>query len=124
MHFALNNKEISNHSKTDESVTISGSVKKIGIYAFSGNNNIKSVILEDGVEEIDRYAFGNCTSLESITIPGNVKRIGAFAFDGCTNLKSVTIENGVEEIDNRAFNNCTSLTAITPESIVYRILGE
>ncbi|WP_228846572.1 leucine-rich repeat protein [Metamycoplasma hominis] len=48
--------------------------------------NLKEVILNDGLERIDYGTFQD-TNIESITIPGSVKEIGAYAFDGCKTLK-------------------------------------
>ncbi|RBI34055.1 leucine-rich repeat domain-containing protein, partial [Metamycoplasma hominis] len=40
-----------------ESITIPGSVKEIGESAFSGCENLKEVILNEGLERIGDYAF-------------------------------------------------------------------
>ena len=53
---------------------------------FSDQDNIKSVVIEDGVTSIGNYAFANLTSLESVTIGKDAKSIGRAAFSECRSL--------------------------------------
>ena len=53
------------------------------------SSDIKSVVISDGIESIDWFAFSYCEDLSSITIPDSVKQIGYGAFDGVP--KSFTI---------------------------------
>ena len=46
------------------------------------NAKIKSVVISEGVEVIDWFAFSNCGELSSITLPKSIKQIGYGAFDG------------------------------------------
>lgn len=65
------------------------SVKKIGERAFEGNTALAAVVVPTGVEEIDWFAFYDCSSLLDITIPTTVKSIGHAVFDGCTHITIV-----------------------------------
>ena len=49
----------------------------------------EKLVIPDGVTEIGRGAFQDCTSLVSVEIPGSVTSIGRYAFSGCTKLKEV-----------------------------------
>jgi hypothetical protein len=62
------------------------SVKKIGERAFEGNTALAAIVMPTGVEEIDWFAFYDCSSLLDITIPTTVKSIGHAVFDGCTHV--------------------------------------
>ena len=91
------------------------SVKKIGVYAFRGCTNLKSVTLPKGIISIDSYAFRECPGLTSITLPDSLTTIGGRAFDSCTGLTSVTIPAKVSNIGARAFDGCTALNEIKME---------
>ena len=67
----------------------------------------------EGVEEIAKEAFCQCTSLREISIPPTVKIIQAEAFHLCSQLTFVNLGEGVEEIGEMAFYGCTSLHEIT-----------
>ena len=53
--------------------------------------DIKSVIIENGVTEIEADSFKNCTNLVSVTIPETVTSIGGYAFYKNTSLMSVVV---------------------------------
>lgn len=57
-------------------------IKSIGEGAFQ-KTNIESVLISDGISEIDWFAFNCCTNLREISIPESVTSIGHGAFDGC-----------------------------------------
>ena len=70
-------------------LTIPYSVKKIG-RQFSGCQSITSVIILDGVTEIQEEAFYCCDNITSIVIPNSLDKIGERAFGGLYNLASIT----------------------------------
>ena len=77
-------------------------IKTIGQHAFTYCSELKNVVLPEGVESIDSYAFHDCY-LESLTLPSTVTTLGSgIIFDTqrengdtctlhlyCTNIKSV-----------------------------------
>jgi len=121
------------------SVTIPDSVTSVGIYVFSGCNNlsykekngikylgnssnpymvivgcdrtIAEVIFDENAKIIAGGAFYNC-KLISVVIPGSVTSIGTAAFDGCRNLAKVTIPYGIHKLESDIFAGCTSLSTI------------
>ena len=113
--------------KNQTSYTIPEGVIDIDAYAFSGNEQLSSIIIPKTVKEIYSDAFLNCTSIKNLTIPGNVERIGDWAFKGCTSLEHVVIEDGVERIGyfyagygiGYSFEGCITLKDIViPKSII------
>ena len=80
------------------------------------NENIKKVVIEDGVTSIGEYAFSGCRSLTDITIPGSVTSIGDSAFEWCTGLTSIEIPEGVTSIGEFVFFGCYKLTEVFLEN--------
>ena len=79
--------------------------------------NIKKVIIEDGVTSVGNDAFYECTNLASVNIPDSITIIGSGAFSDCTSLTSVNIPDSVTIIEDYAFQH-TSLTSVTiPRSV-------
>ena len=76
------------------------------------NQDIKSVMIEDGVTSIGHKAFFRCSGLANITFPNSVKSIGVNAFYGCSGLTSIKIPNSVTSIGNYTFSGCIGLTRV------------
>ena len=76
-------------------------------------DNVKKIVIENGVTSIGEDAFFWCNSLESITIPDSVTTIGDNAFSSCTSLTNITIPDNVTTIGDYAFAWCNSLESIT-----------
>lgn len=78
-------------------ITIGGNVKKIGAVAFYYCSNLKTAVLQDGVEEIETAAFYNCGNLEELELPKSLKKIVGGKFDSsfynCYNM-TVTLYKG------------------------------
>ncbi|MDE5883330.1 MAG: leucine-rich repeat protein, partial [Muribaculaceae bacterium] len=55
----------------------------------SSLSSLKTVILPNNLERIDKNAFARCTQISEITIPANVNYIGAGAFSACVGLKKI-----------------------------------
>ena len=92
----------------DSSINYNGKqipVTSIAANAYSGNKNITSLKIKNGISKIGSGAFSNCSKLASITIPKSIKTIGANAFKNCKKLSNVTITGGVTKIEKNAFKN-------------------
>ena len=80
---------------------------------YINNQKVVNLVIPDGVEKINPYAFKECASLTSVTIGNSVKWIGDSAFGWCSKLTSVTIGNSVTSIGEYAFCGYNSLTSVT-----------
>ena len=75
----------------------------------AANTTITSVIIPNTVEEIQKYAFYNCSGLQSVVIPPSVRFVREFAFAKDVKLQEVDLSH-VEAIGREAFGGCESLT--------------
>ena len=84
---------ITGYTGTDEHLVIPSHIDGLRVYSIASrafeNYSFKSVIISEGVEEIDWFAFYKCQNLESVTIPKSVRKIGHSAFDGVSSRFTV-----------------------------------
>lgn len=95
-----------------KTLIVSNGVTHIGTHAFYNCKSLKSVSLPNSLVTIGNYAFHSCSSIESIIIPNRVTKIGAVAFCGCTNLKTIKLSEKLTEIGSSAFTECKSIKNI------------
>lgn len=86
-------------------------VKNIGYHAFS-LSDIKNLIIEKGIKEIDNGAFSDCNNLESVTFAETVEEIGSSAFSFCKNLSKIKCPASLKIIGDGAFSYCSGLRQI------------
>lgn len=101
-----------------EKIIVPANIKSIPWACFSGNMNVKSIVVEEGVETIGKFAFSDNQYATSIKIPSTVKTIGENAFAGEMRVEQLIIAEGVKTISYRAFDSFEALTEVTlPKSI-------
>ena len=89
-----------------ESVVLPNSVKKIEFGAFAHLKKLKKVIIPDSVEKIEAYAFFDCPELAEVKLSENLTTIESGTFASCKSLKEVRIPDSVRKIESFAFDNC------------------
>lgn len=90
-------------------------------HGFRHDNEIKSVIIPEGVEVIKRSMFYKCTQLEAVSFPSTLKIVEDFAFYGCEKLTTIALEpcRFLETIGTSAFEGCTAVTELViPDSVI------
>lgn len=127
------------------SVFVPNTVVTIKAKAFANCENLETVTLEDGGEElifahvssntgmfmntpkltsitlpnrmtiISKYMFSG-SSLVTITLPAGLERIGEGAFVNSTKLASFDMPNTVQVVESFAFSGCTALEQVTLSS--------
>ena len=97
----------------NSTIPADGSVTTIEEAAFSGCQDLTSLVIPEGVTSIRSYAFSSCTSLTSMVIPNGVISLEAFTFGECSGLTSIVIPESVRFIAGRTFYLCPNLTSIT-----------
>ena len=111
-------------AKTDAEVVIDSNVKVIYANAFANNRNVATVVLPEGLVEIQDGAFDFCYGLTTINIPSTVQKIGKNAFRYCEDLANVTFTEGGDDlliIGEYAFAYTDSLKTLALTGRVYSI---
>lgn len=88
-------------------------VLALGMELFAKNDELRSVMLPEGVEDIEDRCFADCGSLESVNLPVSIRRLSYEAFRGCTSLRAVTFHKHVREVGDYCFYLCKSLRSVT-----------
>ena len=76
-------------------------------------DNIKAVVVEEGVTSISLEAFRSAKNLISVTIADSVTYIGGMAFYNCDSLTHVSLGKGLKKADYGVFADCDALTEFT-----------
>lgn len=88
---------------------------------FFDNQNIKSLVVSDGITKLGTFAFNYCNNLSTASLPNSITKIGrntfaALATDIC-GLTKIFIPSKVTEIGQYAFAH-TQITSLTvPRSV-------
>ena len=90
-----------------------------GILPWS-DNPVKTVVLEDGIENIGAYAFCGCQYLKSVEISKTITKIGDYAFSECNGLKKIEIPDSVESIGDKVFYNTDLVVYANHNSVAAR----
>lgn len=96
--------------KSETNYLIPSSVVEIAEKAFSGNQNLRTIVLPYSLKKICDSAFENCSALIGIEIPNNVKEIGNGIFLGCSSLKYCVFPENFKKVPEAMFSNCISLS--------------
>lgn len=113
---------ITNYVGTSRNVvtpkTINGkAVTKIGDSAFE-NLRIKSLVVSEGITEIDINAFNNCEEVETLSLPTTLKKIGDAAFTDFYLIEEVILPENLESIGYLGLAGFTSMKKLVlPESL-------
>lgn len=104
--FTDNLKAINDYAFCNTKITeldIPGSVKIIAGGAFSLCNELKTVKLNEGVEELESMCFSGCEMIHNISLPDSLKAIGEKVITGW-NTETIRIPKNVTYIGRRNFN--------------------
>ena len=109
----------------DNVLTISGSGAMWEFYSGTHKmpwvnyiDQIKSVVIQEGVTSIGAGAFWGSLSIENVVFADTITLIDNYAFKDCKKLKNFTLPEGVTYLGEGCFAECDSLTELTiPDSV-------
>jgi hypothetical protein len=103
--------EVFENCKSLTSAKISGN--NLGFhFLFVGCDNLKNVILGEGVTAVGESCFSNLKNLETVKLPDSLKAIYENAFTNCSKLETIVLPKGLIRIRPDAFIG-SGLTEIT-----------
>ena len=101
-------------------IRLENGVENIGKYAFKGHN-LKTIELNEGLKKIGQGVFYDCPDISTITIPDSVESIDTNAFKDCKSLISVSFGDAskLRELGDGAFSECKKLQSVYfPKSLI------
>ncbi len=86
---------------------------------FDIRENIKTLIVEEGITSLGCMAFADCDNLTEVSLPDSLVNCGRNTFLHCGSLTEIDLPDSLEII-NSCFEYCTKLTHIEiPETVTH-----
>lgn len=86
-----------------------------------------NVIIKEGTEYIENYAFCNVQNITSVKFPDSLRELGDFAFSNCRNLKHIDFGKGLTHIGGSygisVFSYCTGIKNLHVPSTI-KLIGK
>lgn len=92
-------------------LVLPASMREIGSSAFEDCHQLRNVQFNTGLQNIKDHAFKN-SGLVSLEFSNDLKEIGEWAFEGCASLKTVQIPPSVTSLGMGAFYHCIALESV------------
>ncbi len=92
-------------------IRIPDTVKFIGEYAFHVCKSLKSIELNENIEELGINSL-SWTGLERVSVKCNIDKLPRCVFNKCGELSEVELTNNIKEIGEFAFGSCIKLNSI------------
>jgi hypothetical protein len=104
-----NGNDVFENCKSLTSVEIYGNDVR---FRFEGCDNLKNVILGEGIKVVLEDSFRGLKNLETVKLPDSLVAIFENAFRDCHSLKTIVLPKGLTSISNYAFSG-SGLTEVT-----------
>lgn len=92
-----------------ESISLPGTIKALGLRAFSWCRDNKSITFAEGITDIGNQAFSINSSVTQVVFPDSLELIGRHSFEGCSVLEKAVIP-ATTTVSYGAFDSCKALT--------------
>lgn len=84
-------------------------VIEISDKAFIYNDDLQTLIVSEGIENIGYRAFYGCENLETVILPSSLREIRDEAFMNCTSLKQIVLPDKLHFAGGNIFYGCDAL---------------
>ncbi len=91
----------------------------LGESPFWENENIKSLVVSEGITAIGDSVFERCSNMATVSFPNTLESIGKRAFFMYTTdgLTSLNLPASVTKIGEKAFTNISAVSIVMPETL-------
>lgn len=83
--------------KSTDTISFEKNAKSIGNFAFWCQDEMKNLIIPDGIETIEESAFSECNNVEKVEIPSSIKNIASNAFSDMPKLTYIRMNTPKEQ---------------------------
>ena len=97
--------------KTGTSYTVPASVRVLGVYSFRRNDNLTSIVLQEGLTKVGYGALLGCSNLQTVSIPSTLTSIEEY-FLFASKVEHVKIPEGVTELGEQFLRYCAELKTL------------
>ena len=98
-------------------VVVEDGIENVADGSFNGLNQVESAVIGNSVKNLGKCAFSNCYALTSVSLPESVEEIGASAFYRCHKLSDVNLPSELTSIGRAAFYQCGMKSLIIPQKV-------
>lgn len=100
-----------------EEYTVKNGTEILDENAFAEHENLKRIVLPDGLREIGNLCFDKCGSIEELSIPDSVAVIGKNSFMHMKSLQTLRLPENLKELGEMMLNMLTLTELYIPASI-------
>ena len=93
-------------------LVINDGITRIGNNAFYGLGALEEITWSNTLISIGEYAFYNCVNLKEFIAPSSLELIEWSAFEGCTSISNIKLNEGLKEVELDAFKE-TKIKSLT-----------
>ena len=96
-YFSIKDGVLKKYKGSDQIIVIPKGVIRIASGAFH-QAKMTSVVVPEGVKQIEDYAFPNCSNLEELTLPSTIEEFGEESIMGCYDLGTIYAPANVKKL--------------------------
>ncbi len=100
------------------SVVLPEGIVSIGNYSMCNNNSLSEIVLPSTVRTLGEGCFSSNPLIRTINLPSNIVSIGRGAFQACFTLSDIVLPQGIDTISIDLFRSCRQLRSINiPDNV-------
>ena len=102
-------------------VVVEDGITVVGDLAFAHTYHLETVTIADSVTEICEGAFRNCYGLKSVKLPAKLEKLGDFVFAYCEKLERIELPDTLTELGGNVFDGCSTLASVRRSPAIFSL---